>query len=68
MTERRRPGRPPLDTKSTAPSAAVHLKIPASDYDRVYGIARQRRETVQEAIRRSIKRLIRDERGAHLET
>lgn len=68
MAERRRPGRPPLDEKANAPSARMHLTIPASDYDRVYRIASQRREKIQDAVRRGIKRLIQDERGAHLDT
>jgi hypothetical protein len=63
MDTRRRPGRPRLDTKSATPSADVHLTLPASDYDHVEAIARQRRESIQAAIRRGIKRLIHDERG-----
>jgi hypothetical protein len=56
-----RPGRPPLDP--TAPSADVHLTLSAKDYDRAEQLAKQRRETLQDTIRRAIKRLIADERG-----
>ena len=58
-----KPGRPPLDARAQSPSAAVHLKLSARDYDHVTEIARQRREKLQETIRRRIRRLIDDERG-----
>jgi hypothetical protein len=63
MAELRRPGRPPLDTKATNPSADVHLTLPASTYDRVDRHAKVRRESIQEVIRRSLARLLDDERG-----
>jgi hypothetical protein len=63
MDEPRKPGRPRLD--ASAPSAAVHLKLPASVYDSVYQ-ARKNGESVQDVIRRQLRRLIRDERGGHL--
>lgn len=55
-------GRPPLD-RSGVPSAAVHLKLSANEYDRAFKIAQQGRESVQDVIRRGLKRLIHDERG-----
>lgn len=61
MAQHRGPGRPPLDTK--APSAAVHLKLSAVDYDNANRYARDRRETIQQVIRRGLKRLLTDERG-----
>lgn len=63
MAEARRPGRPPLDTTSRWPSADVHLTLPARDYDKVDRIAQRNRESVQDTIRRGLKRLIEDERG-----
>lgn len=59
---KRQPGRPPLDEKADAPSAAVHLKLAAKDYDRADRL-RQRGESIQDLIRRGLKRLIEDERG-----
>ncbi len=56
-------GRPPLDTSSSAPSADVHLTLRAADYDRVDRLAREQRKSIQDVIRHSINRLIRDERG-----
>lgn len=65
MAERKRPGRPRLDS-SGIPPAAVHLTIPARDYDSAYQIAKQRRESVQAVIRRGLKRLLNDERGGSI--
>lgn len=62
MTKRPR-GRPPLDGARRAPSADVHLTLPADDYDRTNRLAKERRESVQDVIRRSLKRLLTDERG-----
>lgn len=60
----KRPGRPRLDTSSTIPSAAVHLKLSAADYDEIDRIRREKRErSVQEVIRRGVRKLIEDERG-----
>lgn len=56
-----KPGRPPLDSAATQPSAAVHLKLPARDYDRADQL-RQRGESIQDLIRQGLKRLL-DERG-----
>lgn len=60
---KRSPGRPPLDGKSAVPSADVHLTLSASVYDRAERMAKERRESIQDVIRRSLKRLIEDERG-----
>ena len=59
MTSPKRPGRPPLD--DSAPSAAVNLRLAARDYDEVYRLAKQRRESVQDVIRRGVKRVLNDE-------
>lgn len=60
---KRPPGRPPLDATSPAPSADVHLMLPAKDYDKVDQLAKKSRERIQDTIRRAIKRLIDEERG-----
>lgn len=65
---KRPPGRPPLDETSRTPSADVHLTLPATDYDTADRIARSRRESIQDLIRRGLKRLITDESGGNLET
>lgn len=56
-------GRPALDTDSSAPSADVHLTLPARDYDKADKLAQRNRESLQDMIRRGLKRLIEDERG-----
>lgn len=61
MSEPRRPGRPSLDG-SGVPSAAVHLKLRADDYDRAQQLAK-RGESIQDVIRRGLKRLITEERS-----
>lgn len=55
-------GRPPLDAKSAAPSADVHLTLSTDDYDKAASLAKQCRESLQDLIRRGLKRLL-DERG-----
>lgn len=55
-------GRPPLDAAATSPSADVHLRIAATDYDRAERLAKQCRESIQDTIRRGLRRLL-DERG-----
>lgn len=57
----KKPGRPPL--AAGQPSAAVHLKLTACDYDRADRLAKERRESIQDVIRRGLRRLIEDERG-----
>lgn len=59
----KRLGRPPLDAKADAPSAPVHLKLPASVFDRADSLAKERRESIQDLIRRGLLRLLQDERG-----
>jgi hypothetical protein len=60
---KRPPGRPPLDANAQAPSAAVHLKLAAMDFDRAERLAKVHRESIQDVIRRGLKRLLTDERG-----
>lgn len=60
MTIKRKPGRPRV---SDGASADVHLTLPAVDYDALDRIARKRRESVQEIIRRELRRLIFDDRS-----
>lgn len=55
-------GRPPLDAASTMPSADVHLKLAAADYDKAARLAKEYRESLQDLIRRGLKRFL-DERG-----
>jgi len=57
-----KPGRPRLDASSTVPSADVHLTLPARDYDKAERVAKQCRESIQDTIRRGLKRLL-DEHG-----
>jgi hypothetical protein len=58
----KRPGRPPLDATG-APSAAVCLKLAAKDFDRAEQIAKQNRESLQDLLRRGLRRVLDDERG-----
>lgn len=59
----RRPGRPPLDGASPTPSADVHLTLPAREFDHAERVAKQHRESIQDVIRRGLKRLLDDEHG-----
>ena len=34
----------------------IHLRVKADDYDRIYAIAKARRETVPDVVRRGLKR------------
>ncbi len=52
-----KPGRRPLDPSSQTPSASVHLKLPAKDYDRLDRL-RHRGESLQELIRRELQQRI----------
>jgi hypothetical protein len=54
----KRTGRPPLDPND--PSTELHIRLPSKQYDALYAVARQRRLTVAEAARLSIRRLLRD--------
>jgi len=57
-----KPGRPGLDSAATSPSASVNLKLSAKDYDKA-DQKRQRGESIQDVIRKSLKRFLEDERG-----
>jgi hypothetical protein len=57
----RRPGRPRLDDTSPAPSADVHLTLPAREFDQAERLAKQHRESIQDVIRRGLKRVLDDE-------
>lgn len=59
----KRQGRPPLDATASTPSASVHLKLAAIDYEKAEKLAKRQRESLQAMIRRAIKKLIVDERG-----
>ena len=61
MAQPRR-GRPTNDPKGR-PSAAVHLKLAPMDFDRADRHARDRRESIQDVIRRGLRRILTDERG-----
>lgn len=63
VTAVRRRGRPALDDTSVVPAAAVHLKLPATEYDDAFKLAQRNQESVQDIIRRALKRLLLDERG-----
>ena len=56
-------GRPPLDPATRVPSADVHVTLTAIDYDQAVRLARAHRESVQDLIRRGLKRLLTNERG-----
>jgi hypothetical protein len=51
-------GRPRLDPNG-GPSAVVALTVTAADYDKAYALARQRRESLQDLIRRGLRNEIR---------
>lgn len=59
---KRPPGRPPLDA-SRVPNPDVHLTLSPSLYDKAGALAKEKRETIQDTIRRALKRLLDDERG-----
>jgi hypothetical protein len=62
-TDPKRPGRPPLDPRAPAPSARVNLSLSAADYDKATRRATVHRTTVQDVIRRGLRKLLDDERG-----
>ena len=50
-----RRGRPRIDP-SGRPVASVQVKLPAADYDAVRKVADARRESVQDAVRRVVRK------------
>lgn len=64
MSKPKRRGRPSLDSSGTPP-ASVHLKLSAKVYDHTYK-ARKNGESVQDVIRRSLTRLLSEERGGSI--
>jgi hypothetical protein len=59
MATMRRPGRPPLDPDH--PSTAVNLRLPSSEYDALFQIARREHVSVPEIIRRHLASHRRDD-------
>jgi Arc/MetJ-type ribon-helix-helix transcriptional regulator len=57
----KRPGRPPNDP--SGPSSAICVRVPDADYERIERVAKLHRTSVSDVIRRSLKHLLRDERG-----
>lgn len=62
MSPQRRPGRPRVDDSGVDP-ADVHLKLPAADYDEAFKHATRTHESVQDVLRRALKKLLADEGG-----
>jgi hypothetical protein len=58
-------GRPTFASGDTPP-ADVHLTMAPEDYDHAYRIAARDRISVQEVLRRALKRLIQDESGGSI--
>lgn len=56
-------GRPPIDPTAREPSADVHLMLSAKVYDQAEQHAKKHRESIQDTLRRALKRLIEEERG-----
>ena len=50
----RRRSRPRLDPQGP-PVAPVQVKLPAADFDKAWAIARQRRESIQDIMRRDLR-------------
>lgn len=42
------------------------MRLPARDYDEASQLAKQRRESVQDVLRRGLKRLLTEERGGRI--
>lgn len=59
------PGRPPLDPTGAKPGA-VHLKLPAAEFDRIYSLSKQERVSMQKVIRQGLRHLLHDQRGGTL--
>jgi len=55
MSAPKRRGRPRLEP-AVGPSAPVNIRVAPTDYDALTKVAALRRETVQDVIRRSIRR------------
>jgi hypothetical protein len=60
MPAKRPVGRPRL---ADEPSAKVQMRLPAAMFDKAAEHARTKRESIQDTIRRGLKRLLDDERG-----
>jgi hypothetical protein len=58
----KRLGRPRLDAAARGPSADVHLTLSPAVYDKTESLAKQKRESIQDTIRRALTRLLDDER------
>src|SRR5262245_10703746 len=58
----KRRGRPPLDSTGN-PSTKVQLRLTSADYDRLYQLSRQKREHVNDLIRRGVRRLLEGNSG-----
>ena len=57
MSESKGRGRPRLDPTGR-PATPVQVKLPAADYDAIRKMAAERRESVQDVIRRGVRREI----------
>jgi hypothetical protein len=53
MAEQRPPGRPPL--RRGEPSVSVHIRVPASQYDRLQQQAQAARGSIPDLIRRRLE-------------
>jgi len=65
VVQPRRRGRPTYASGDTPP-ADVHLTMAPEDYDQAYAIAARDRVSIQEVLRRALKRLIEEEKGGSL--
>lgn len=54
----KRGGRPPLDPSAAIPSADVHLRLPAKEFDAALERAKRERESLQDLIRRGLRHLL----------
>lgn len=58
VTVLRRDGRPLALSTSAGRSAPVHLKLTPEDFDQLYAAAQRQRVSMQEVVRRSLKRVL----------
>jgi hypothetical protein len=58
----KRPGRPPIDRSASCPSPDIHLTVSAPVFDALEVLVKQKRQSVQDLIRRSIRHLLDNER------